>query len=414
MVDGDSVKRVIAGGSYVERLVCHARLPLIAGLDSARPAVHVWEFGATGLRELGVVAAGPDAYPPEPWERHRMVPELAWHPYDPGLVVAGAGLRRWTPDGVSAVTGAPAEAGYRAVAYSPDGRTLWAWPASLPDEDEAWQRSDALDLATGTVRCGPAWDTGVVEHPGGGLVATLSSDQGATDVLFARPDGDVPASLRLLRDAIILDVDCYEAPVFSRDGRYLALRGNAYVHSLDVFEFPSMRRVLHTTLGEAYPGYPYPPEWLAEQSLWSRHNIAFAPGSGTLLVGTSGGTVISLDLEREQAAEHDVAPAPISALAVMPTGQLVVADRSGQIAVMSAPGDTDREVGAAAARTRVEEFLAATTELPDDADLETALIRHDGQRVWSADDLDTVTAAEDTDPTWLRLQAAINTVRQQR
>lgn len=29
---------------------------------------------------------------------------------------------------------------------------------------------------------------------------------------------------------------------------------------------------------------------------------------------------------------------------------------------------------------RVEEFVAATTELPDDADLDASLIRHDGQR----------------------------------
>jgi hypothetical protein len=36
-------------------------------------------------------------------------------------------------------------------------------------------------------------------------------------------------------------------------------------------------------------------------------------------------------------------------------------------------------------------------------------VRHDGQRVWNADDLETVTTAEETDPTWLRLRAAINT-----
>lgn len=265
------------------------------------------------------------------------------------------------------------------------------------------------------MRVGPRWDTGVVEYPGGGLVVTLSSDQGATDVLFARPDEGVPANMRVLRHAIILDVDGYEAPVFSDDGRYLAIRGNAYVQSLDVFEFPTMRKVLHTTLGEPYPGYPYPPEWLEEQARWSRDNIAFAPASGVLLVGTAQGGILAIDLEEAQASEYDVAAAPVSALAVMTTGQVVVADRSGQLAVMDVPGNTgrgSRPARAVYARQRAEEFLAATTELSDGADLDTSLVRHDGRRVWNSDDLETVTTAEDADPTWLRLQAAINTHRQ--
>lgn len=417
MADGNSANWVVAGGSFVERLVCHGQLPLIAGLEAARPAVHVWEFGAGGLREHGIIDAGAAAYPPEPWKRYRLVPSLAWHPREPSLVVTGpAGLLRWTPDGASVVAGAPPNVGYRAVAFSPDGRTLWASPTSQLNERQAWQRSDALDLVTGVLRFGPPWDTGIVEHPGGGLVVTLSSDQGATDVLFTRPDEGVPARMRMLRHAIMLDADGYEAPVFSDDGRYLAIRGNAYVQSLDVFEFPTMRKVLHTTLGEPYPGYPYPPEWLEEQSRWSRYNIAFAPRSGVLLVGTSQGSIVEIDLDGGRASARDVASAPISALAVMSTGQLVVADRSGLLTVMQdAPGNPDggtRPAAAAVARARVEHFLAATTELPDDADLDADLIRHDGQRAWSSDDLETVTAADDVDPTWLRLQAAINTHRQ--
>jgi hypothetical protein len=244
----------------------------------------------------------------------------------------------------------------------------------------------------------------------------LSSDQGATDVLFARPDTGIPASMRVFRDAIVLDVDGHETPVISEDGRYLAIRGNAYVQSLDVFEFPTMRKVLHTTFGEPYPGYPYPPEWLEEQALWSRHNIAFAPRSQVLLVGTSRGGILEIDLDDPQPSEHDVASAPVSALAVMSTGHLVVADRSGQLEVMDVPGTAGRHTrptSTAVAGTRVEEFLAATTELPDDADLDESLVRHDGQRIWNSDDLQTVTTAEDADPTWPRLQAAINTHRQE-
>lgn len=36
------------------------------------------------------------------------------------------------------------------------------------------------------------------------------------------------------------------------------------------------------------------------------------------------------------------------------------------------------------------------------------------QRTWSSDDLDTVATAEDADPIWLRLQAAVNTLHQER
>jgi hypothetical protein len=347
---GESVTWAVAGGSFVERLVCHARLPLIAGLDAARPAVHIWQFGPDGLREHGVVEAGP-GYPPEVWERNQSVPALAWHPHEPDLVVSGAaGLQRWSPDGTRVVAAAPPNAGYRAVAFSPDGETLWASPASSLDESEAWERSDALDLRTGAVRVGPRWDTGVVEHPGGGLLVTLSSDQGATDVLFARPDGNDPAIPRMFRHAIVLDVDGYETPVMSDDGRYLAFRGNAYVESLDVFEFPSLRRVLHTTLGEPYPGYPYPPEWIAEQERWSRHNIAFAPRSATLLIGTAEGEILALDVDSVEVSAHEiVAAAPVSALAVASTGQVVVADRTGRVAVMDAPANADRD-GRPAAR----------------------------------------------------------------
>lgn len=401
------------GSSLVERLVCHRRLPLIAGLDAVRPAVHVWEFGHEGFRVLGIVHADADAYPPQLWKRHGLVPSLAWHPHEPTLVVTGsAGLLRWTPD-VAAIPGwASAGAGYRYVAFSPDGRTLLASPTSSRDRGEAWRWSDALDLDTGAVQFGPGWDTAVVQHPGGGLLVALSSDQGATDVLFARPGEGVAASFRVLRDVIVLDVDGYAAPVFSDDGRYLAVRGNAYVQSLDVFAFPSMRKVLHTTLGAPNPGYPYPPEWLEEQSTWSRYNVAFAPKSAVLLVGTPAGHVIEVDLDGDQVLEHEVASAPVSALAIMSTGKLVIADRSGQMHVRDAPGTSRHGAGPAddlVARANVEEFLAATTELPASADLEAALVRHDGQRTWNSDDLAHVTNAQDDDPTWLRLHAEINT-----
>jgi hypothetical protein len=83
---------------------------------------------------------------------------------------------------------------------------------------------------------------------------------------------------------------------------------------------------------------------------------------------------------------------------------------------MLAPGAAPHEPGTAdaSARDRVAAFLAATSELPGDADLDTDLVRTDGVRSWDSDDLDSVTEADESDPTWLRLQAAINTARNTR
>jgi hypothetical protein len=68
--------------------------------------------------------------------------------------------------------GVPSTAGYGSLAISPDGRTRWASPSS----GHAWYCSDVLDLASRAVSRGPPWDTGVAQHPSGGLVVTLTSD----------------------------------------------------------------------------------------------------------------------------------------------------------------------------------------------------------------------------------------------
>ena len=72
----------------VERLVAHPRPALVAGVDATRPAVHVWDLD---LRLVGPVGTDAPVYGDLPiWERYRRVPELAWHPHEPVLlVVAG-------------------------------------------------------------------------------------------------------------------------------------------------------------------------------------------------------------------------------------------------------------------------------------------------------------------------------------
>lgn len=323
---------------------------------------------------------------------------------------------QWTPAGLGELENLPPTARYRSMAFSPNGQTLWASPSS-GDEDSAWERSDVLDLASGTVSTGPRWDTGVAEHPIGGMVATLCSDQGATLGLFARVDHEAaPTAMRVLRRALILDADGYETPMFSADGRHLAIRGNAYGNSLDVFAFPSLHRVLATTLGDPSPRYPYPPEWLEEMRSWSRHNIAFGVQPGVLWVGTPTGTLIEVDLENRHAVEHDVlSGSPVSGLGATATGELLMASRGGDVVLLSVRADSTEAQSrdGDTSRAAVTAFLDATSEVPDDGDLETHLVVTDGARTWESDDLATVTTATATDPTWLQLQAAFNGARDQ-
>ncbi|MEH0516566.1 MULTISPECIES: hypothetical protein [unclassified Streptomyces] len=406
----------VSSGHPVERLACHPRLPLVAGWDSERPGVHVWAHEASRLHEIASIGAESRAYGDAfGSDRERRTPTAAWHPDLPLLVVADEDhVVQWTPAGLSEPDGIPGAARYHSLAFSPDGRTLWASPSSSADADSAWESSDVLDLASATVSTGPRWDTGVAEHPAGGLVATLASDQGATFGLFARVDQDAEngsAAMRVLRRALILDADGYETPIFSTDGRHLAIRGNAYGNCLQVFEFPSLHSVLATTLGDPSPGYPYPQEWLDQMRAWSRHNIAFASHAAVLWVGTPTGSLIEVNLPTLQAVEHDVlAGSPVTALGTTATGELVVAGGTGDLVLVSArvacaePLDTGAETSTAA----VAAFLAATSGIPDDGDLETHLVVTDGARTWEPGDLNAVTTAAAADPSWLQLAAAIN------
>jgi hypothetical protein len=222
--------------------------------------------------------------------------------------------------------------------------------------------------------------------------------------------------MRVLRRALILDADGYQTPVFSADGRHFAIRGNAYENSLEAFEFPSLDRVLATTLGEPDPGYPYPQEWLDQMRAWSRHNIAFGLQPGVLWVGTPTGTLVEVDLDNQHLVGHDVlAGSPVTGLGATATGELVVASGGGDLALVSVPA-ASAKVHAADSdtlRAMVTAFLDATSEVPDDGDLETHLVVTDGVRTWESDDLATVTTATTADPTWLQLQAAINNARGQ-
>ena len=316
----------LSGAGPVERLLCHPRLPLVAALSADRPLVHVWDTGTGQHHEIA--APGRDR-------------SVAWHPAEPELLVSRPdGITRWTPDGTADLDGI--RAGYRDLAFSPDGSRVWASPSP-----GTYGSSDVIDPGAGVVATGPYWDTGVAVHPAGGLVLTFRSDQGETLGLFGRPQPD--GTMRLLRLALSLDVDGYETPVFSADGRHLAVRGDAYGHTVDVFAFPSLERVLAATLDSS-----------------SRHALAFGTDPGVLWAGFPDGDVLAIPLGGGEPVRHEVLPGTaVTALAAAAGGGFVVA------------GGDD-------------------------------LVRTDGVQTWTEDDLDTVTEEQPGDPTWLRIRISLN------
>jgi hypothetical protein len=209
----------------------------------------------------------------------------------------------------------------------------------------------------------------------------LRSDQAETYVLFATTGragrtGGLPA-MRVLRRALVLDADGYRTPVFSADGRHFAIRGNAYDNSLEVFGFPSLDRVLSTTLGDPYPGYPASERWREQYRSWSRRNIAFGTKPGVLWVGTPAGILAEIDLGHQQAAEHDLlAGSRVTALCATATGELALATAQGELVLVSVVTDpaTGPVAGSGPPRDLVRVFLDSTSEVPDGADLEPELV----------------------------------------
>jgi hypothetical protein len=393
--------------------VCHPRLPLVAGEEFNSRAAHVWDFGGGQLREVGTISEAAGG-------RHvtyRLA--MSWERGESLLLAAGNGIAgaagmvaRRTPAGVAGLGGLPSAASWLYLEFSPDGRALWASPSR---DDPGWALSDIVDLDSGTIWAGQRWDMGVAVHPAGGLVATLASEAGASHVVFARVDqGRAPAAMRLLRRALILDHDGYQPPVFSPDGRYLAIRGNSYGHFLDVFEFPSLRRVLAANLEPRREGMTRQEhgDWWGA---WSRDNIAFGGQPGVLWSGTPTGILIETDLASQHTASHDVLDgSPVTGLAATAGGDLIVATGEGGLALVSvapghpaapAPDVLDGQVAA---------FLASTSVVPDDRELWAHLVVTDGVRTWEPRDLATVTSATATDPSWLRMTASVNKAREER
>jgi hypothetical protein len=405
---------MLPDGVVVERLVSHPRLPLVAGVDAARPAVHVWRWESAGLTHVATVGEDADAYGDAfGWDRMRLVPSAAWHPERALLVVNGlGGLVLWEPDGVTtpgwAMPLADADAAGGDVAFTPDGATLLV---------SGYDTATTVCLATGAIGSTLGWDTGFAVWPGGRLALSYISDQGATHGLFTRIE-PATGQRSIVDRALLLDVDGYETPVVSPDGRYFAIRGNAYAQTLQVFEMPGLQLVLSSTLMDESPDFPYPPEWLSELHSWSRHNIAFGD-LDTVWVGTPHGTLVALDVTRAEGITYELpGSAPVTALAGGTGGVLVVATGTGRLHLFpDGSGRTAAPSWDATTTDAVQGFLTTTADVPDDAvggdcDLDELLERlttTDGVNVWQPGDMDQITEVDDTAPTWLKIHAFMKT-----
>lgn len=179
-----------------------------------------------------------------------------------------------------------------------------------------------------------------------------------------------------------LDADGYMPPVFSPDGRYLAIRGNSYGHSLDAFEFPSLRHVLAADLdpSRADMSHEEVADWFAA---WPRHNIAFGAKPGALWAGTPAGALIETDLNSGQAATHYVlGGSPVTALSATAGGNLIVATGESDLALVSVTAGHRAAPALDALQARAAAFLAGTSVVPGDRDHYAHLVVKDGLQTW--------------------------------
>ncbi|GAB3250674.1 WD40 repeat domain-containing protein [Kineosporia babensis] len=391
-----SVAQIQAGPDVsLEGLFSHPGRPWVATLDADRPVIRVWDCSSDQIRLVAVIDEQAAPYPSERWLLYGLTPELAWHPDAVQLLICTPGrLRLWSPQGLQDVANLPATIGYRDVAFSPDGSTVWACPAA---DDDQYERCDVIALDQGIVGSAPYWDTGIVEHPAGGLLLTLVSDQGESYGIFAETGG------QRLRAALILDADGYRKPVFSPDGRFLAIRGNAYQDLLSLYAFPTLEEIVRLPLDALLPeGHP--------EGNWSGNEIAF-DRYGTLWIGTPVGEIVLLDLEHDNAEKFPVPGGfPVLGVALLATGQLLVTGERDLVLVE--PTEPTAEA-AEADPALVQAFIAGTEALPEGSALPDSLTLHDGRRSWDGSELAVVTSAEDTDPMWLRARAGINQALQQ-
>jgi hypothetical protein len=89
-----------------------------------------------------------------------------------------------------------------------------------------------------------------------------------------------------------------------------------------------------------------------------------------------------------------------------------VAGEAGELLLVSVQADAV-EVGSTAEAVATA-FLESTVDLPDGADLWESLVMTNGSRTWTASEVAGTTTVDQTDPTWLQIQAAMSNVSDDR
>jgi WD40 repeat protein len=352
----------------LHRLRFHPTLPLLATSDALHQAVHVWTWNEGKMRLLA-----------SPGDRTKKLPasfsrgggvEAAWHPTLPMLAVTGlGGVQLWDcsfDSGVRRVGSVgilPAEErtadrflytvseggapfgpvksqgtitrtppSYFYAAFSPLGRSLWASPSS----DGVEFRSDWFTPEETAGEHFSYWDTEMVAHPEGVLVATFESEQMGTLLRFASVQpglfGDV---LQPLRRALMMDVDGYEGLSFSPRGERFLFRGNAYDNACYLYDFPSLRvRCVLFFEGRKELEKKLPVSW--QRRRWSFFESAdFAPDGSSVLVGLSSGRLIDFELASQMVRSNVLLlDHPICSLRVRHgDGLLAVSDFTGLLQI---------------------------------------------------------------------------------
>jgi WD40 repeat protein len=358
-------------GCPVAKLRLHPREPLLASVAGPEAEVIVWAWDDAGRLRLLDRIRRPQG---------GRVSDVAWHPTDRALALVGGGgpIELWSEGGLLrplgarpvagqkrpltygiSVGGGPlkirrkfqvvpeAEQGYHAVAFSARGDRLAA--SRIGGGAEEGDPTEVYDLATGAL-IGTFWttDTTLALHPEGELLATLSSNQGASAVRFVRLDDP----LRCYNAQLNVIIDGYRRLVWSPRGDAFAVMGHSYGVGVRAFEFPSCRLVYEEDFEswddvygrlwaefrgaerfEANPDGSFPFEFVDD--LWTVNDrLSFHPDGHTLLVGTMDGVVVGVDLDDTTApvragSAHD---GPVLALDACPRRALLATARhDGQI-----------------------------------------------------------------------------------
>jgi WD40 repeat protein len=430
-------------GCPIAKLRFHPHRRLLASVAGPRAEVCVWGWDesrsleclarihraeATRVRDvawhprenlLAVVGGGRAI---ELWAEGRLLKTLGKHPilgrvreYSYGTSVEGGEIEIHTSTEEIPLD----EQGYDAVVFSANGARLVA--SRFGEDPQGEDPSEIYDVATGEL-VATFWrsDTTLALHPEGEIVATLSSDQGASSIRFGR----ITDVFQGHNVQVNVFADGYGRLVFSPGGEAFAIAGHAYAVGLKVFQFPSCRLSFAGDLeswedvwkrlweesqrgqrGSGGPGGQRPPHEFISHLWPMADRVAFSPEGRRLLFAMTSGHVAELDLETPESSRswpaHD---GPAVALDTSPCQTLLAtASFGGEIKLWhleetaTGLGRTDRPA--------TEAFLERFEPIDSGAS-EDSFRTTDGKRWYNFETIGDEVLAEDAPP-WAQIAKAM-------